>query len=194
MYSHISVPIPSSHMKKFEFHGWVLTMTDILEPLVTLPVVNSALQQCAVAWLLREGRIGEAAFYDLIEGLTWLKVGVKAGTIIFAVGLNLATDAITGAVKRSKLREAIHGAVHPRIQLKKAAIINGMLRAKLNTIVDSFGMMKQIGYTQQQLDGAQRNIAAEFVTEVSQITDQTALTELGVLDRSRGSWTNEDFK
>ncbi|KAJ7321209.1 hypothetical protein OS493_035187 [Desmophyllum pertusum] len=115
LYSHISVPIPSSHMKKFEFHG-------------------------------------------------------------------------------SKLRDAIHGAVHPRIQLKKAAIINGMLRAKLNTIVDSFGMMKQLGYTQQQLDGAQRNIAAEFVTEVSQITDQTALTELGVLDRSRGSWTNEDFK
>ena len=192
MYKDIEVDIPPSRMKTFDYKGWVVEVMDVLEPFITIPLATKALSKCAVSYLLREDRIAEAAFYDLIQGITWLKFGVAAGAVVITVGLELGIDGIAGAVKRSKLRDAIHSAVQPRITLKQAAIVNGKIRDKLNSVVDACQMMLQLGYTQEQLDQAQKNIAAEFKEEVSTITEETAKSQLADLDNNRGSWTNED--
>ena len=192
MYSDIEVDIPSSSITKFDHKGWVVEMTNMLEPLAIFPVATWGLQRCATSWLLMEGRIGEAALGELIEGLGMLDIAVGVGAIVIVVGVELGIDAIAGAKKRSKLRHVIHSAIKPRIELKKAAIINGKIHDKLKSVVDSCQTLKGLGYTQEQLDQAQKKIADEFKGEVSEITDETAKNELADLDKNRGSWTKED--
>ncbi|KAJ7365344.1 hypothetical protein OS493_005450 [Desmophyllum pertusum] len=191
MYSAIEVDIPPSRIKKFEYLGWAVETTDILSAFIVFPLAITALQRCAVSWLLREGRVGEAVFYEAV-GLTWLKFGVTAGAFVVTFGAELAIDGIAGEVKRQKLRHGIHRSIKPRIQLKHAAIVNGKIRDKLNSVVDACQMMLQLGYTQEQLDQAQATMAAEFKQEVSEITDETAKQELHDLDKHRHSWTKED--
>lgn len=196
MYRSIEVDIPPSNTKKFEYKGWIADVFETLEPLIFFKPIESALKEAAVMSLRNEGRIGEAAFYDALsiglDRLTWLKVGVEAGAIAAVVALDLLIAGGFGAEKRTKLRDAIHSAIQPRIKLKKAAIINGMLREKLQTVVDTCDTLKELGFTKDQLDQAQKNVSDKFREEVSKITEETAKSALAGLDKNRKSWTDED--
>ena len=200
MHRRIEVDIPDSAIKKFEYHGWVADVLESLEPLIVFQPAEAALQQAVVFWLRREGAIGEAALYDAItvlgglDRLVWLKIGVEAGAIAVVVGLDILLGGAFGAEERTKLRDAIRSAIQPRIKVKKAAIINVMLREKLQAVIDVCETLKQLGYTKEQLDQAQKKVADKFKEEVSEITDETAKKALtrNDLDKNRKSWTNED--
>lgn len=197
MYEDIEVPIPDNATHKFEWHGWVAPVIQGLVGFIAAPLASSALKTAAVLSLRRAGRIGEAAFYNAIgiglNRLTWIKIGVGVGGLAFSVVIDLGIGSITGAIKRSKLRDCIHSSIQPRIELKKAAIINGKMKEKLQAVIDSCEMMKQIGFTKEQIDQAQKKISEQFQEEVSTITDETAKAELAGLDKRRGSWTSEDY-
>lgn len=196
MYGDIEVPIPNDATKEFEWHGWVAPVIEGLASLISAPLASAALKKAAVFSLRGAGRIGEAAFYDAIgiglNRLTWIKIGVGVGAVASAVVIDLGIGAITGAIKRDKLRDCIHSSIQPRIELKKAAIINGKLKEELQAVVISCEAMKQIGYTKDEIDRAQKIICDKFQEKLSTITDETAKTELADLDKHRDSWTNED--
>ena len=196
MYHDIEVDIPPSKTKKFEYKGWVVDVAELLEPLIFFKPIETALKDAAVMSLRKADRIGEAAFYDALsiglDRVTWLKIGVEAGAIVAVVGIDLVIGGIAGDVKRKKLRKAIHSAIQPRIDLKKAAIVNGRLREKLETVVDTLDTMKELGYSEEQLDQAAIKVAEKFKEEVSKITEETAKNDLANLDKHRGSWTKED--
>ena len=197
MYSSIEVDIPDGKFKKFEYEGWVVEVIAGLEILVFFKPVESALKKAAVTSLRAAGRIGEAAFYDSLsaiglDSLSWIKFGVEAGALVAVVGVDLIISGIAGDVKKSKLRDAIHSSIKPRIDLKKAALINGKLREKLETVVGICDTMVELGYTEEQLDQAQEKVSGDFKEEVSEITEETAKQALAHLDKNRGSWTKED--
>ena len=196
MYRSIKVDIPPGKFKKFEYKGWITEVISGLEILIFFKPVEMALQDAAVMSLRAAGSIGEAAFYDSLsiglDSLTWIKFGVEVGAVVAVVALDFGIAAIAGDVKKSKLRHAIHSSIKPRIELKKASIINGRLREKLETVVGICDTMVELGYTEEQLDQKQAKVADEFKEEVSKITEETAKQALAHLDKHRGSWTKED--
>lgn len=193
MYSNIQVAIPASGTYRTNFHGWAVYTAQGIAPLIVYPLAARALERAAVSYLLRQGRIGEAAFSSLVGLPGWLKIGPRLGGFVVVVGIEVVIGAIAGAVKRDELRKCIHSCIQPRINMKKADMINGMLKRKLNTVKDSLKMMLSLGYTKALLDVVQQKISDQFKTEVSAITDNTAKTALAAMDSSRGSWTNEDY-
>lgn len=192
MYSNIQVNIPTSSIKQVNYHGWVVSAVETIEPFIIYPLAAGALELAATSWLLSEGMIGQAALVELVGLPVWMGLGVAAGAIIIVVGIELVIAGIAGAEKRDKLRDAIHSAIQPRINLKKASLINGSLKNKLKAVKDSCDMMILLGYTKEQLDRVQKDISDKFKQDVALITDQTAINYLADLDQQRGSWTNED--
>lgn len=196
MYRDIEVDIPADSSKEFEYKGWKATVSELLASLIFFGPIELALKKAAVMALRCAGRIAEAAFFDALsiglDALTFIKFGVEAGAVVAVVGIDIIIGAAFGAEKKHKLRHSIHSAIHPRIQLKKAAMINNIVREKLQTVLDSCDMMKEVGYTKDQLDQAQMKIADKTKEEVATITDETAKQALADLDKNRGSWTKED--
>ena len=192
MYKKIEVPIPPSSTKKVNYHGWVVDVVETIAPFVALPIAAGALETAATSFLLSEGLIGEAALVGLVGLPAWLSFGVATGAIIIVIGVELLIAGIAGAEKRSKLQKAIHSAIPPRINLKKASLVNGHLKDKLEAVRDSCTTMMELGYTKEQIDGVQKDISEEFKDQIATITDYTAKEDLGGLDKQRGSWTKED--
>lgn len=192
MYADIEVEIPPSDYETFDYEGWAVSVTAGLSALIGYPAAVYALERVAVSYLIREGEIGAVALVNLAGLPTWLNFGVKAGGIVAVVGLEAVISAVSGAIKRDDLQDAIKGCIQPRIDLKKAAIINNMVQEKLSAVIDSLDLMLQLGYTQDQLDQAQVLISDKFKAEVDTVTEETAKEDLAALDKNRGSWTNED--
>lgn len=193
MYAGIQVPIPSSATRKVDYQGWVVDVIEGIAPFIVLPIVSAALEAAAVSFLLGEGLIGEAALVGLVGLPVWLSLGVASGAIIIVIGVELLIAGIAGAEKRDKLRDAIHSAIQPRINLKKASLINDELKEKLQAVRDSCTLMIELGYTREQVDGVQKSISEEFKSKVDKISDEVAKKDLEDLDHERGSWTNEDY-
>lgn len=172
---------------------WTADITDLLEPFAVYPAVTYGLHRAAKAFLLSEGRIGEAAFADLVGLPSWFEYGKFAGGVAAIVAVAAAVDAITGAVRRDKLRDMIHEQIEPRINLKKAAMINAKLKDSLTSILMTFNTLKSLGiYTKDNLDQALNHLLDQEKEKVDSITEEKAAEELATLDKNRGSWTHED--
>ena len=191
VYRHIQVYILSGATKEFTYEGWKVHVLDLLSGFVSYETVSEALKESGIAVLHREGRIEDAALCDAY-GLTMFKVRVVAGVFVVLLGIDLGITALAGDEKIQLLRNAIHEAVRLRIRLRKAAIITGILRKKLQAVLSACDALKRLGYTLEQLHQAQKKIAAEFKEEISKITDETARNALNHLDNVRHSWTKED--
>lgn len=189
MYSNIQASIPPSATTSVTWHGWAVVTARIFSPILALYPVQFAMDKAAIAFLLRQGRIGPAAFTSLVGLPTWLRVGYHLGGFFVVVGVETAISAISGAILRDKLKSCIHSMIQPRINLKKAQLINKALKAKLQTVADSFKMMQALGYTTALIDRLQAKVVADFKVQVSAITDTTARQALAALDKGRGSWT-----
>lgn len=191
MYASIQASIPSSATVSVNYHGWVVFSARAFAPILFMTKVSAALEKAAVAFLLRQGSIGPAAFTTLVGLPNWLKVGTKLGGFVVATGIDIVIVAISGAILRDKLKSCIHSCVQPRINLKKAQLINKALKGKLQTVKDSFRMMQSLGYTTELINRLQAKVVNDFKVQVGAITDMTARQDLAALDRSRNSWTND---
>lgn len=191
VYRHIQVYILSGATKEFTYEGWKVYVLDLLSGFVSYETVSDALKEAGIAVLHREGRIEDTALCDAY-GLTMFKVRDVAGVFVVLLGIELGITALAGDEKIQLLRNAIHEAVRLRIRLRKAAIIIGILRKKLQAVLSACDALKRLGYTLEQLHQAQKEIAAEFKEEISKITDETARNALYHLDNVRHSWIKED--
>lgn len=192
MYADIHVNIPATDTKTLDFNGWTINVFQGFQTMFTIPNVANALKTAGASHQLSNGQAGGAALANQIGLPSWLKLGPGTAPAIAVIGVDLGLGIVSGAVKRDKLRNAIHSCIKPRINLKEATIITGMLYQKLLVFKDSFYMMTQLGYTKDQLDKIQANNSSAFEAEVTKVTDNTAIQQLASLDKGRGSWTNED--
>ena len=173
-------------------NSWVATVAAVISPIVAMERTMVALQAAGKAWLLSEGRIGEAAFADLVGLPRWLSVGKVIGGVAAAVAVEAIVDAADGAANRDKLRDAINDLLPPRITLKQDSLLNEQVKTTLSSVIAAYNALKNVpGISKDQLDAIVANLLAQNQVNVNAITTDYAKTQLQQLDAARGSWTNE---
>ncbi|EFP95085.1 hypothetical protein [Vibrio caribbeanicus] len=178
-------------------HDWTTEVIDALEPLVIFPLATIAINKASISYLISEGRIGEAAFARLAGLPPWFRVGQVAGGIATVIGGMAITDAVTGAIHRDKLRHIIHEQIQPRIELKRAAMINAAILESLDAIIISFNALTASNaLNKQQLDTAVSSIVEaqrQRIDTIVAFDDKRVKQILHQIDVSKHSWTNEDY-
>lgn len=175
-------------------HKILISVADVITPMLTYGIANKALTLAARSFLLQQGRIGEAAFIKLVGLPKWFKMGTVFGSIAAVVLVQSIIDSVTGAVQRKNLQDKIKESVDPRFQLKKAELTNEITISKLNVVTTSVSVI---------LDSLGSNVSKEQIAKIidnsikrNQVEleniDSLTKTTLDALDKSRGSWTNED--
>lgn len=173
--------------------SWELELSESLEPFVVFGLASYGLERASVAFLLAEGRIGEAALTRLVGLPNWFKFGKFVGGVAAVVAVAAIVDSITGAIKRNKLRDMIHEQIEPRKKVQKARLINDMVEQSLGSVIMTFEALKGLGlYTQKQLADALNALLEKEKEKIAAITDVEVANSLSQLDSNRGSWTKED--
>lgn len=175
-------------------HKILISVADVITPMLTYGIANKALSFAAKSYLLQQGRIGEAAFIKLVGLPKWFKVGTVFGSITAVVLVQSIIDSVTGAVQRKNLQDKIKESVDPRFQLKKAELTNEITISKLNVVTTSVSVvLSALGpnVSKEQINKIIDNSIKRNQVELKNI-DSLTKTTLDALDKSRGSWTNED--
>ena len=158
--------------------------------MLTYGIANKALSFAAKSYLLQQGRIGEAAFIKP----KCFKVGTVFGIITAVVLVQSIIYSVTGAVQRKNLQDKIKESVDPRFQLKKAELTNEITISKLNVVTTSVSVVLdalESNVSKEQINKIIDNSIKRNQVELENIVSLTKTT-LDALDKSRGSWTNED--
>jgi hypothetical protein len=176
---------------------WVTYIPEVISPIVVMEITVNALHTAAKAWLVNQGRIGEAAFADLVGLPRWLTFGKYVGGIAAAtaaaVAITALIDAYEGSEQRDALRKAIHELIPARVNIKKNAMINETLRLTLQSVINAFTAIKNVPSIQEeQLGSILNNMIASHKVSVEAITEDVVKKTLADLDNKRHSWTNED--
>lgn len=175
--------------------SWVSDVADTISPIVAAKWATSALDAAARAWLVRQGRIGEAAFADLMGLPKWMAWGKVGGGLAAAVAVQALIETVTGAVQRDKLRDAIHSLIQPRIKIKRLAMINAQVLLTLQSTIAAYKTVtgvKGITFTKAQLDDIAQTLVDEYNVTLASFTDDSAAKALAQFDQDRQAWTNED--
>lgn len=175
--------------------SWVVDIVNVISPIVAMKAANDALYVAARAWLLRQGRIGEAAFADLVGLPRWMSVGKVMGGIAAAFAVEAIIDSIEGAVQRDTLQSAIHDLITPRIKLKRNSMINSQVLLSLQSVIAAYQAITNIPgmtFTKEQLDAIAQNLVRQNQVNIDSFTESEAASVLAQFDRDRSAWTNED--
>jgi hypothetical protein len=118
--------------------------------------------------------------------------GLIAGAVVVAVGL--IVDAIEGAVLRDKLRDGIHKMDQIRAGCKLAQDKGTYLVQSLQAVKRTLDTLSSsnVPLNEQVIANLITKAAEPSIAQAHALTMATVVAELAALDRSRGSWTNED--
>lgn len=178
--------------QSIEYGGVVFDVAKIVAPPLLASAASWGLTVGATTYLVSTGEIGAAALVSLVGLPVAFTIGVGAGVVIVGIAVAVGIGAIEGAVKRDKLREAIHGATPVRISLHKAQMANEMLKSHVEAIVRAVDALREANVGGPTIEKSLETLAISSRNEVNCITDDSAIAALKQIDRSRGSWTNED--
>lgn len=189
LFQNINVSSSQYTVDRHNIHGWTLETIDIVNYYVTFagePFL--ALQKAAASYLLRTGKISQNEFNRLVNISTWLE-----SVIDFAVSLWPVSAAIYGAQQRENMRKAIRELVLIRIKFKKSQIINTRRINSVKSLIGALNNLEALGsYTEESLKRVAERKIQDFQQQVLGVSDTDVQSELALLDRNRGSWTNED--
>jgi hypothetical protein len=183
---------PDAKPATVDFNGMAFEVSSIVAPLVTAPVVSSALTVGATSYLLSTGEIGAAALAELVGLPAAFEVAIGAAAGVAAIGISFAVGAIAGAVKRDKLRDTIHQGVAARAKLAKAFLVDSQLNSSIQAMISALQALRASEVPLDKIMANLKTIVAAARARADGVTDATAVASLADLDRSRGSWTNED--
>jgi hypothetical protein len=176
--------------------NWVEDVSTLIIPVVTLPAARAALLNSWKAALVSEGRIGEAAFADLVGLPAWVKLGSFMGGAAAATAATVAVeaiiDAIAGSDQRDKLRDAIHEMIQPRLNLKHSVMIAEKVKDTLHGVIMAFKAVKDSGLDKATLDRIAQGLVDQNRVNIEAITMDAAEKALADYDAGRNAWTNED--
>lgn len=177
---------------EMDFNGLGFEVSQLVAPLLSIPVVTEALTVGATSYLLSAGEIGAAGLVELVGLPTTFSIGIGAVAGVAAFGISLGIGALEGSVKRDKLRATIHQGVEGRIKLAMAFLINSQLESSIHAMLSAIEALQEAHVPiSAVMDRLQAMIAAAH-EHIYATTIDTAVTMLAQLDASRGSWTNED--
>jgi hypothetical protein len=189
LFQNINVSSSQYTVNKHNIHGWTLESIDIVNYYVTFsgePFL--ALEKAAASYLLRTGKISQNEFNRLVNISTWLE-----SVIDFAVSLWPVSAAIYGAQQRTKMRKAIAELVSLRIEFKKSQNLNTRRINSLTSLIGALNDLEALGYyTEESLRRVAEQKLQHFQQQVWAVSNTDVRSELALLDRNRGSWTNED--
>ena len=196
-------PVDSIKLYKTEW-----TIASILTPVLTFKAAYSILTRVAASRLLQNAASNAVQDVELAEvaaaepelaeaaeevGLPLsARIASGLGGAVVAVGVGFAVDAVDGAIARDKMQSKIHELVPVRIQTKVVEIQFRSLYEEVNSLVISYNMMQQMGYTRAQVDAAIQLTIKAYKPKLEAIEAATAQAELASIDSNRGSWTDED--
>jgi len=176
----------------FGVEKWTVGVSQLIAPLITYPAVSTALTTAATSYLVGTGEIGAAGLVSLVglPAAFEAAVGVAAG--VFAIGAVFGVGAISGAVKRSKLQDAIHEAIPGRVKLYKAHLINHKLLQLIDALIQAVNALAASGAATDIVMEQVRTLVTEARAEIDKTTDSLAIEALHSIDIGRSAWTNED--
>lgn len=123
-------------------------------------------------------------------------VGGLGAAVVITIAIDLIAEAWRGSDERSELQKAIEGLYGPRARIKMALTINKNLLSIINKTIGNMRDMQELGYTQDQLDKLTLKKANEVKktseTKTIEQYSQETLDSLKILDKNRGSFTDED--
>ncbi|KMM36755.1 hypothetical protein [Guptibacillus hwajinpoensis] len=177
---------------EMEFGQWGVDVAQLIVPLITVPVVSASLTIAATSYLLASGEIGAAAFAGLVGLPAAFEIGIGAAAGVAAIGLTFAIGAISGSIKRDKLRDTIHEGVRSRVKLKKAYLVNYKLSISILAMSGTIKALKESKVTIPEIIETLKEMVKKTISELDKMNDQDAIEVLAGLDKGRGSWTSED--
>ena len=183
-------PIPKE-IKVDLAESWVVSVVELVATAVTYRAASYGLHRAGLAFMLRNGQIGAAAFARQLGLPAWFRVGKVLGTVAAMLMVTAVLDSIFGAIRRSKLRDIIHQLIPSRIQFKKAELINHEILIPLRTLIATVKILEG-RIPRDELVKIINDTIAEEHRKLDLITDTFVKSKLKQLDNSRGSWTNED--
>lgn len=183
---------PDAKPADMSFNGMAFEVSSIIAPLVTLPLVSSALTVGATSYLLSTGEIGAAALAELVGLPAAFEVAIGAAAGVAAIGISFAAGAIAGEVKRDKMRDTIHQGVAARAKLAKSFLIDSQLNSSIQAMISALQALHAAEVPIDKIMANLETMVAAARARADGVTDATAAASLADLDRSRGSWTNED--
>ncbi|KAG6850758.1 hypothetical protein H0H93_008796 [Arthromyces matolae] len=123
-------------------------------------------------------------------------VAVTSSIISLLAVIGLVFDAVTGAIQRSQLRDAIDSLFKLRIQIKYLAEQISHLHHDIGGIRKIYAIFENAGYNKDKIVEEIRNLGTlEFLqSEVQKVTHLRVARELLEADETRvgGSWRDED--
>lgn len=174
--------------------NWAIQATEIISPIFIANFAVKGMNTAMRAYMLRQGRIAEAAFAEAIGFPKWFKfarVGVGVGVMF---GAELIIDAVSGAEQRDKLQNGIHSLISPRIKLKQAKMINTEILTTLKTVNAAYRSVSipSLKLTADQLNSLAETMVNDYKININSYTEDNVRNELADYDKKRNAWTNED--
>ena len=160
----------------------------MIAPLVAVQAVKFALTDSAVVGELEAGEIGGEAAAEAL-GAAGLELGPAA---VIMAGVVAIIGVVQGAEKRDKLQTYIHKLFPLRQKLKVSEIMDMKLANALIGLSASVKLLGKLGYTEGQLTEQIQKLIKNAEGALSVDVSPDARQQLASIDRSRGSWTNED--
>ncbi len=188
----VDVP-PDVRPTQVQFNQWSVSASQLVIPVLTGTVASSALTIAATSYLASTGEIGAAAFAELVGLPAVFEIGIGAAAGIAAIGISFAIGAISGAVRRDKLQEAIHAGVRGRLSAQKAYLVNYRLLTSISAMAAAVAALQAAHVDKAEVISNLQKLVKQASAQIEAVTDDDAANVLATLDRSRGSWTNEDY-
>jgi hypothetical protein len=178
---------PTVRPVNMEFNKWSIEVTPVIAPMMTGSIVSTALEITGTSYLVSKGEMD-------ITGL----IGLVGLPLVFAraggagLGIALAIGAISGAIERDKLRDAIHGAVGSRMKMEKAFLVASRLDTSIQAIAAAARALKAAHVTTPAVMEQLQTAVQTARSSVDAVSDEDVRKALASLDSGRSSWTNED--
>jgi hypothetical protein len=181
-----------AQVENINFNEMAFQVSGLIAPLITAPVVSSALTVGATSYLLSSGEIGAAAFAELVGLPAAFEIGIGAAAGVAAIGISFGVGAIAGAVKRDKLKDAIHSGFSARSKIVKAYLIDSQLLNSIDAMISAINALKAAEIPLDQVTQKIKEMVSAARDRATSLSDKSVSSYLSELDKSRGSWTNED--
>lgn len=125
-------------------NDWVIEGAKLFTSCLGTAGVIYGMNVAWTTWMLRQGRIGEAALVRLVGYPRWFKFARAGAAIIITFGFEAIIDAITGSEQRDELQKAIRECITPRANLCKAFNQNKILIKSLDRFITRIETIQEI--------------------------------------------------
>lgn len=200
MYGTLNIESPSVENISLYSNNGVKTgfaISKVVLDVITFIPLQRVFTAGAVTMLRRAGlitveEVGEKLVMSLGAKISTNLLGAIGSGVAVAV-VDLGMDGIEGAILKGKLDGYIDKMFPTRQEARKNSDQVALLSKTISTLKLSLSMMKQIGYSKEQLEKAVPGVFNENVkSKYNAITDASVIAELAAYDKATGAYTDDD--